>query len=650
MAKKLSSNRFQQAAVENMNFHSAQRRAQTSAPSMLLRNQYQARMQRSGSNPSDQDMKAAEDALIRIHSKSGSTELFEKEICNMALRLRQAAGGNNAFVICLAEAESHRLCFDNLDHAIEIFNWIVEQTQTRLSAKPASGSSGLKKKRVQHGKSLLKRTQNFWNTVISACCKLFGYFQDHWMCSSNSGSAPTLEIFQSSVEILCSLGWLLPPCRILNLVESAQRAGIAPDTLKPFLIQHHPRRTDDFEQLILDGLLNGETYWELVTRPELVTALSYQGLKLLLGKWKESETPQDLLAFARSMKDEFYPDGLPKGGEVIEWNQIPRTLIGFLNALDLKLKETGVHRFNFGLHTCNPGTYTPVSASILLEEPEGLPDASEDLEPYDEDETDLHPNSNEELTPFESEEPEDQNDHLLDGDVLDLWVENAAIQMELSEHPLLFNEEEDPPSSTENPWVGVLAQIERDVRESQGVLEDPQLARLLDEIGGAEMLIALAVEGDAPGVLDLWHNWHHLIRNGIREAEARVQELETRVKELEARPPVIETVFIHPPAVDNPEPPALIETPLKLSTFEDLPPSPPATQESLELPEGPLGELLQKTYDSLAQLPSGAMKRQIKSQLEELRVEALEGGNPRSLGPRIRIVEGEIEEFLDMIS
>ena len=155
------------------------------------------------------------------------------------------------------------------------------------------------------------------------------------------------------------------------------------------------------------------------------------------------------------------------------------------------------------------------------------------------------------------------------------------------------------------------------------------------DIGEVERLLDLAARGDTDGVLDLWSAWIDSIRDRIRAVDARLNELATR--------PAMVIEVVAAPAPPEPEPAREPEP------KPDPEPVLEPESETATLPEGELGELLATTYDTLARLPAGTMKRQLKSQLEALRTEALNDGTIRSLKPRLATIQREIDELLEVI-
>ena len=560
-----------------------------------------------------------------------TSESADSILSRLIKDLRRAAQNTNAFVVCLAEAESHGLFFENINEAIRVFRWIDIQCEADVRDRPQKDSrrKGRRAGRVQ-------KDMKYWNAVIATTCHLFTHFHGHWACGLPGTTAPSSEVLITSFELAHTINGTIPPCAIVRVVQTASDVGIGSELIKNFVMTHHPTRLNDWTALMRDGLLTKTTYKELASRPELVAALSYDGLKRLLTQWQSSD--MDLLDCARQMTSELYPDGVPMGTNP-KWEGVPTSLIGFLRALKDALLKLGRMAFNYPAHDASPGMYVPENAAILLEPPSV---AQVDTE---------------EIVPASQTEPS------RDPDVVALLVEQGeaceasnALLDELRDSPEPDPEPAPDPDPTHEPeatsWSDIHELIAMDAREGREGIEDSCLQALLVDIGEIEHLLDLAARGETDDVLGLWSAWMDPIRDRIREVDARL-------KNLASRPPTVIEVAAVPPAPPAPEPapepepepdpePVLEPEPGAATLPEPTPVAP--VQEHPQLPEGELGELFTAVYSALARLPAGSMKRQFNGQLEVLRTEALSDGNVRSLKPRILATHKEITELLEVIS
>ena len=474
-------------------------------------------------------------------------------------------------------------------------------------------------------------------------CHLFGFFQDHWGCFyAEKGKVPiqSAQITIRAFEITYKLMSNVPPCKVFHLVKTAHQAGIELQHVERLTLTHVPTRIDDFIQLIADKILTPKTCHLFLNNPKLIGALSYEGIRHLFRRWKDSGGKTNILVFAQSIRHELYPDTLPDGKEV-NWEILehPR-LISFLNAVnDTKRSE---EPFYFHDHAYNPGLYRPSNALILLPTPVVTSSPKEKILPKEE---------------FE-ELPLGDHESVVCEDTLALWMQRAELHSSLMDDPYLFTSTEgyapSPEPVAENSWNDVLSLITEDIysRTESSLPADPDLLALNQELNNVETLLHLASLGDAEGILDQWSSWMDPIRERIKKLDERLRQrtvLTTAPAEiLEEIPSVV---------VPDASGETLVQETLILETqktsssaHEQVAIEEPQAKKIPEIPEGELGTLVDETQRKLKQLPAGIMRRQLKGQLDTLTSEALKDGGGPFLKVRLMKLQTEIQSLLDEIS
>ncbi|MBI4435765.1 hypothetical protein HY630_03775 [Candidatus Uhrbacteria bacterium] len=578
-----------------------------------------------GVTPKDAaSIKAALERIIPLNvgKKESPDELLNRAVKN----LLDAAHGGSAYFLCLADAETYGLRFSRLDDVTTVFGWIQVQYEQWLREANATKTGRV------------NRDERFWKGFNNACYSLLSYFEGHWNCDPSDGVLDAQTIIDT-FDLLGVVGVTFQVCAFLRIVRASKQVGIEQGLLKSLVLNHHCTRINDFAALMEEGLLTQSTYWELASRPALVEALSYSGLKLLLSRWKAGGG--ELLAFARSMVDELYPQGVPRGTNPhkSDW---PFGIIEFLKRVQEDLAAKDVLIFSFHVHTKDPGIYTPGNAQILLAEPEpdDLLDIALEVLTHSDDPECVEVEIDDPPEPTDEPSLEPTPEAARDADVHDLWLEQFAARAAMNAARLaaISNQVEPEPVHAPTAWEDVHDLIVMDAHEGQEGVEDSGLQALLADLGEIEHLLDLAARGDTDGVLGLWSAWIDPIRDRVHAVDARLKELASRPTE------VIEVVLAPEPSI-APEPSAPEPTPAP------APPqvAPPA-QKHPPFPEGDIGALFLDAYNTLARLPSGAMKRQLKSQLEALRTEALSDGSVRSLKPRVAAIQKEVIDFLDILN
>lgn len=130
-------------------------------------------------------------------------------------------------------------------------------------------------------------------------CSLFGR---HMRCSGR-GSVVPLDQALLALDVWLCTDVRAAPCLALDAVRASRGRGIADEQLVAFARAHGATRLGDFARLCDDGLVTSDNAWELLTRPELVRALSHAQLDWLLREWSRV-AGTELLAFARERRGE----------------------------------------------------------------------------------------------------------------------------------------------------------------------------------------------------------------------------------------------------------------------------------------------------------------------------------------------------------
>ncbi|MBI2473403.1 hypothetical protein HYV70_02525 [Candidatus Uhrbacteria bacterium] len=590
--------------------------------------------------------------MVRMKKTQRNTlsepELLEK-LVNRLIKIARPE-----IISYLEETEKHHLYFNDLNQMMSVFSWIQKKVGEELGYKGGG--------RQIPGSNHRAKDDVFWKNVYSMSCQLFGFFQDHWGCFCTEKEAVPIQSAQITIrafEIIYKLMSTVPPCKVLRLVQSAHQARIDLQQIERIALSHIPMRIDDFIQLMADKILTPKTSILFLKYPELIDALSYEGIRHLFRRWKESERKTNILVFAQSIRQELYPDTLPDGIKT-EWEILehPR-LFSFLHALHGTTQ--GEISFSFPDHAYAPGLYTPSNAMILLpktvpmlvaRQDQPLIQASPRQEEgeYDYPILDLDEDENEsdaltQITCIQTAE------NFFCEEVFSLWTERAEAYSASHENPCLLTSKSETSlweesADVENPWDVVIYLIEEDLKEKlvASATEDPDLVDLMQEMQAVHRLLNFARAGDAEGVLDCWASWIDPIRGRIKKLDGRLKQTEkevtisTLLKEEVLPISLVEECETEEMTVQ--ETPAVSLQIQEPSPVQELTPS-------VEIPAE--SQLVTQTRELLAKLPVGSMRKQLKKKLDTLIGEATQGEGA-SLKAAFTHLQGEIQSLLDVIS
>ncbi len=408
--------------------------------------------------------------LLRIANKERQkTPLSSQEDCLAKIGEQLKKRAQEEILLFLEETEIHNLYFDDLDQLLSVFSWVQKKTEETLRER------GTK----QHER--LRKTDLFWENVYSISCQLFGFFQNHWGCFCTEQETVPIQSAQITIrtfEIIYKLMRIVPPCKVFHLVQTAHQTSIELTQIERLVLAHVPVRIDDFTQLMADKILTPKTSRLFLKYPELIDALSYEGIRHLFTRWKESGSKTDILVFAQSIRHELYPDTLPDGIKIV-WEILEHPqLDSFLHALYRKTRSE--ESFSFPDHAYAPGLYQPSNALILLPPPVCVS--------Y----------TNEKISPTKGERDKEESP-----------IREKSLDVE-------------------HPWNVVTSLIQEDLNETltTSLTEDSDLVGLIQEMEAVHHLLNQVRTGDVDGVLDCWISWIDPIRDRIRKLDGRLKRIE----------------------------------------------------------------------------------------------------------------------------
>jgi hypothetical protein len=561
------------------------------------------------------DVLLIEHVLLRMAKKKRTqgSSLSEEEILQK-LAKRLIKGTTSEIISFLKETEDHHLYFDDLDQLLYLFSWIQKKTEEEL------GQQDVRRQGRRSGRVI--KDDYFWKNAHSMSCHLFGFFQNHWECfSTENGAVPiqSAQIIIRAFEIVYKLMSNVPPCKIVHLVKIAHQAGIELQQIERLALTHIPMRIDDFIQLITDKILTHKTCHLFLNNPELIRALSYEGIRHLFTRWKDSGGKTNILVFAQCIRHELYPDILPDGKE-IDWEILEHPqLISFLSAVNSAKQSEGP--FYFPDHAYAPGLYKPLNALVLLPHPIVLSSPKEKI-----------------LL------EEDEKRESFCEDALAAWMQRGELYSCLLDDPYLFTStEEQAPAQpiALNPWDDVLCLIKEDIcsQAESSLPEDPDLLALNQELEEVGTLLHLVSLGDTEGVLDHWSSWINTIRERIKTLDERL--IQQAVLTTEPTEALEETPAQETPRLKTRKTSPRVKAQIRVEEQQ--------AKKAPELPEREVKTWIQETDEKLKQLPSGAMRRQFKNQLDTLTNEALTDEKDPSLKARLMKLQAEIQSLLDEI-